>query len=280
MRHLLYTLFLLILVQGSPAYAATDVPWDKLLPYENMTIVYTVSGIENGEETLYVRDHGRERATYRTTVTKMMGMAVNDQSVEFVTPDYIYSFDLQAREGSKSVNPQKLMAEEYQKLTPAEQKKVLKNAEQLGTVFTQGMGGKIEKKVMKIQGYDCDKLEIMGGSVTYLLHNTDIPLRFEVNMIGMKMLTEATSIKKKIEDTKVFDHPEGIVAQVGPEADQMAHMIAQQTMSALKDPEAAKKNMGGATKMQAVEQDMTEEDKKMMEQAGEMMKNLKNIFGN
>jgi hypothetical protein len=280
MRHLVYMVFIVLVAQISTVYGAKDLPWEKELPYEQMTIVYNVSGIESGEETLYIRDNGREQATYRTTVTKMMGMTVSDKSIEFMTPDFIYSFDLQANEGYKSVNPQKLMRQEYEKLSAPEQKKVNKNAKKIGTVFTQSMGGEVEQNVMKILGYDCDKITVMGGAVTYLLHDTDIPLRMEVNMMGMKMLTEATSIKKKIANENIFTHPEGIVAQNDPEADQMAQMIAQHTMATLKDPETAKNKMGGAMQMPTAEKDMTEEDKAMMEQAGEMMKNLQNIFGN
>lgn len=257
---------------------AEELPWTKKLPFENATIYYTISGLEQGEEILYIRNYGKEQATYSDSVTKIMGMAVEEKRVEFMDEDYVYSYDLQAKEGTKSVNPQKYMAKAYDKLTQEEQKLVLKNAEDMGTAFTNGMGGSVQQKAIEILGYECDKIDIMGGGATYVMHGTGIPLKVEINMMGMKLVTLATSVDTGTIDPKHFVHPTGIEARVDPEADAMAEAMSQQVIDSLKDPEAAEKGMS-ALHGAAAQENMTEEDKQMMEEAGELLKGMQNIFG-
>lgn len=268
--------FIGLMPQG--VFAASDLPWEKKLPFKKATIEYRVSGVDSGKETLYIRAHGKERAKYRDTETKMMGMLVKDTSIEFVTPDHIYSYNLQTGDAVKGANPQKYMIEEFDKLSAADKKKVRDNAKKMGATYTQGVGGRVVEKAKKILGYDCDLVEITGGGATYILHGTDIPLKLEVNMMGMKMITEAISISKGKADDRYFEHPEGVVPQEDANSDQMARMMGQQVITMLKDPENAKIQPGAAMRMPPMEKDMNEEDKAMMERAEDMMKNLKNIF--
>ncbi|BHH85821.1 hypothetical protein [Desulforhopalus sp. 52FAK] len=271
----------LVVIIGLFSYTASwaeEVPWTKKLPFENATINYTISGLEQGEEILYIRDYGKEQATYSDSITKIMGMAVEEKRVEFVDEDYVYSYDLQAKEGTKSVNPQKYMAKAYAKLTREEKKQVLKNAEEMGTAFTSGMGGSIQEKATEILGYECDKIDIMGGGATYVMHGTGIPLKVEVNMMGMKLVTMATSVDTGKIDPRHFVHPVGIEAKVDPEADAVAEAMGQQVIDSLKDPEAAEKGMS-ALHGAAAQENMTEEEKQIMEEAGELLKGMQNIFG-
>lgn len=260
------------------AVVAEELPWEKKLPFESAAIQYSISGLEQGTETLYIRDFGKEQATYSDSTTKIMGMAVQEKSVEFVTPDYVYSYDLQASEGTKMTNPQKHMARAYSELSPEEKKQVLKNSETMGGAFTEGMGGKVQEKAAKILGYDCDKIEIMAGGATFVMHGTNIPLKTEVNMMGMKMITVATSVEVGKVDPKYFEHPKGIEPMVDPEADAMSEAMSRQVMNAMADPEAAEKGISGLHGA-AVQEEMTEEDKAMIEQAGELLKGMQNIFG-
>ena len=258
---------------------AEELPWEKKLPFEHATVHYTVSGVEQGEEILYIRNFGQEQATYLDSTTKIMGMAVTEKSVEFMDADYVYSYDLQAQEGSKSVNPQRYMAEAYSRLTPEEQQQVQKNAAQMGGAFTRGVGGPVQENVTKILGYDCDKIDIMGSGATYLIHGTSIALKTEINMMGMKMVTLATSVDTGAVDSQHFIHPKGIEAKSNPEADTMAQAMGQQMMDALKDPEAGPKVPGAGMQGGTSQKNMTEEDKEMLEQAGELLKGMQNVFG-
>ena len=251
-------------------------PWARKLPFEQAVISYELSGVETGQEILYIRDHGNKRARYRTTSTTMFGITQKSSTVEIATPDWIYSFDLEEGTGSKSINPQKLMIEEYNKLTDAEKKKVNDNAEKMAGSVMGGLQGDMEQNVKEIFGYTCDRVTVMGSTV-YTIHGTGISLSSESDLMGIKMKRIATSMKKKGADEKYFEFPQGIVPQPNPEADQMAQMMAQQSIAALKDPESFKGKGKGIMGMPAGDQPaIPEEDQIQMEEA---MKAIKRLLG-
>jgi len=157
--------------------------------------------MENGTEVSYVRDYGKEIATYHTTKTTMMGMTMVNETVDIDTPEWSYQFDLTERTGTKSVNPEKYMAEEYNKLSRADKKRVEENSEKMGLSVAEGFGGKIQQDAKKILGYSCDRAEMM-GNVVYSIHGTGLPLLVETNIMGMTMQIEATSVDKgKVADS-------------------------------------------------------------------------------
>lgn len=257
---------------------AGELPWEKALPFENATIHYSVSGMGHGEEIVYVRDYGKEQATYLDSITKIMGMAVRERSVEIVDVDFVYSYDLEAQEGTKNVNPQKYMVKAYANLTAEEKNKVQKNAIEMGGTLAEGMGGVLQQNAIELLGFGCDKIDMMGGGVIYLLHGTNLPLKAEMNMMGMKTSIVATSIDIGAVDPKYFMHPKGIVAIVDLEGDAMAETMGVQIINALKDPKAAKKGFAAAVNGARLE-NMAEEDKQKLEQGAELLKGIQNIFG-
>jgi hypothetical protein len=269
-------LFGLVLLMVLPfSVAAKDKsPWEAKLPFKNATIQYTISGMENGSEVTYIRDYGREVATYHTTKTSMMGMVMVNETVDIDTPDWLYQFDLTEGTGSKSVNPQKYMIEEYNKLSRAEQKRVQENGEKMGVSTAEGFGGNVQQNVKKVLGYSCDRAEMM-GTVVYSIHGSGLPLLVESNMMGMNMKVEAVSVDEgKVADT-FFQFPQGIEAEFDPQSDAIAREMAKQTIAMLKDPESAEKQ-GAMPTIQEQQQQMSPEDQEQMQQAMEM---LKGMFG-
>jgi hypothetical protein len=275
-RGLAAVLTLALLVLPCLAMGAKS-PWERKLPFEGATISYTLSGMETGEEVLYIRKHGAETAQYRTTKTSMLGMTIINRSVEIITPDWVYSFDLQEGTGTKSINPQKLMIEEYQKLSAAEKQKVEKNAEEMGVGFMSGMQGSLEKNAKEILGYSCDKVSVLGSTV-YSIHNTPIALLTESNIMGVTVKSAATKLDKGAVDDKYFQYPEGIVPQPDPDSDQMARMLAEQSIAMLKDPEAFKEDNQGSI-MNMVPRKSAEIPPEEQQQLEEAMKALKGLFG-
>lgn len=268
--------FVLILLLPVGAFAGNKSPWEVKLQFKSATIHYTISGVENGTEVKYIRAYGREIATYHTTKTSVMGMTMVNETVEIITPDWQYNFDLNERTGTKSVNPQKYMIEEYNKLSKAERKQVEENSEKMGTSVAEGFGGNIEQNAEKILGYSCDRAEMM-GTVVYNIHASGIPLRLESNMMGMSMKIEATSVDEGRVADKFFQLPQGIEPQYDSQSDAMAREMAKQTISMLKDPESAKKKGGVPTMQKPGQQQLTPEEQEQMEQAMDM---LKGMFGN
>jgi hypothetical protein len=276
-RGLVAVLTLVFLVAPYVAIGAEH-PWDIKLPFENATINYTLSGMEAGEEVLYIREHGKESARYRTTKTSMLGMTMINRSVEMMTPDWIYSFDLQEGTGTKSINPQKVMIEEFNKLSSADKEKVEKNAEEMGAGFMSGMQGSLDKNAKKILGYPCDKVTVMDSTI-YSIHGTPIALHTESNIMGITVKSVATKIDKGAVPDKFFQYPEGIVPEPDPEAYGIARIMAEKSISMLKDPKAFKdKNQG--TIMNMVPGKTEEISPEEQQQVEEAMKALKELFGN
>lgn len=280
MKRLLLLCFL-VAIWATPiiVFADGESPWEKKLPFKSSIIYYAITGMEEGQETLYIRDSGQQRAIYHETVSNIMGMTVNNSTIELITPDYIYSYDLQNNEGSKETNPQKYMIEEYEKLSVADKKKVRDNAEKTGTAYTEGMGGEIQQNAAEILGYSCDKVEIMGGVSTYLIHGTDIPLKTEMDMMGMKMNIVATSIEKGDVDDRFFQHPPGINAEMDAESDAVAREMARRVIAMLKDPGDITQKEAQVIGIPQQKDGMSEEDKKMLQQLEQMMQGMKGIQG-
>ncbi|MBE0583670.1 MAG: hypothetical protein IH612_07865 [Desulfofustis sp.] len=268
-RGFLLAMVLLLLPSG----AFTN-PWEMKLPFAEATITYELSGMETGEEVLYIKDHGKRTAQYRTASTSMFGMTMKNRTVEITDPDWVYSFDLQEQTGTKSINPQKLMVEEFNKLSGEERKKVEQNAETMGTSMMQGMQGTVEPKVQDILGYPCDKVTMMGVTV-YSIHGSSIPLLTDSNMMGIAMKSTATSISEGPVAEEHFQFPAGIDPQPDAEADRMAQIMAEQTIAMLKDPESFKKENKSLLRPRD-QGDISPEDQQKMEEA---MNALKGLFG-
>ena len=261
-----------------PRFVAADsTPWSWKLPFEQGVITYEISGMESGREILYLRDFGATSARHRETTTTILGITQKQSSIEITTPEYIYSFDLQERTGSKSLNPKKFMIREYEKLSDTDKQKVNENAPKMAKVFTGDLHAGIEQNVKEILGYSCDRTRAMGSTV-YVIHGTGVSLLSETDFMGIQIKSSAVSIEIEGVDTSYFEFPEGIEVARNQEADQMAQMIAQQTMTALKDPASVPTKSQGFMGLPSNGQpEIPEEDKLELEEA---MKTIRGLLGN
>lgn len=272
-----YILFFSIVLLMPSFAVAEDTPWDKKLPFEEAVVTYELSGMESGQEKLYIKDYGKRTARYRTTRTTVLGITQTAESVEIVIPEWIYTFDVQEGTGTKSVNPQKLMIEEYQKLSPEEKKRVDMNAEKMVGTLMGGLQGSVEPDVKDILGYSCDRVTAMGTTV-YSIHNSSINLLSESNIMGININSTAVAIDTDGAEDSYFEFPDGIVPQSSSVNDQMAAIIARQTIGILKDPENYKIKSKGSMGMPSAGQPaIPEEDQLQMQEA---MQTLKELFGN
>jgi len=272
---LIFALFVLAI----PALAGAGTnPWEKKLPFESASIHYELSGIESGQEVLYIRDYGTQTARHRTTSMSVLGMRKENMTVEIITPDWFFTFDLQEGTGSKSVNPQKILIDEYNKLSDAEKETVEANAEKMGTSALGGMQGSVEKNAKEILGYSCDKA-IIAGTIIYSIHDTPISLLSETKMMGVTIRSEATHIELGSVADAYFNLPQGIVPKPSLESDQMANMMAKQTIAILKDPEGFQKDSPGTIMGVPTDQQNTISPEEQ-QQVEEAMRALKELFGN
>jgi len=272
---------LIVLIFASSAFALEN-PWDTKLPFKNAVIKYKISGTLNGEKIIYIKDYGRTTAEYSDTSMKMFGMEQPQKETIITTPDWEYTIDLIENTGTKQANPKKFLIQEFNNLSKAEQKKVVKNAQTLGVSTIEGMDGTLEKNVEKILGYQCDKVS-MPGTTAYLFSGTDLPLKIKGDNMGMKMNQTVTSIKKESAASSKFKLPQNIQFEHNKQVDQMMQDRAQTIIKALLDgthPKSSNMGAGSGSQMgkAPVAPTSTGQDQ-MTPELQEQMKQMMNIFG-
>ncbi|OQX07762.1 MAG: hypothetical protein BWK76_24435 [Desulfobulbaceae bacterium A2] len=220
----------------SVAVAASN-PWERPLPFKEGTITIALSGSEQGQEVISIREAGRQRAIRRqSTMATMAGQQVTD-ALELVDPEWVYEYDLAAKTGAKSRNPARIFQEELAKLSAKDQKLVQANAEKFGANITSSMGGQVQEKAMKIHGFDCDLVSVMGSKV-YMIHGTDIALQSEVSVMGFQQMSTATGVQLSAPPASVFAHPQGIEAKLDAEEEKATHEMVVGMVQWLKDPKS------------------------------------------
>ena len=257
--------------------AAQSSPFSWQLPFEQALVTYEISGMESGNELLYIKDFGSTTARHRETTTTILGVTRHLSSLEITTPEWIYSFDLQEKIGSKSVNPRKLMIEEYEKLGAADRQKVSDNARSMGNVLMDGLAVSMAQNVKEILGYSCDRMTAMGSTV-YTIHGTGLALMSETDLMGISLKSVATAIETGEIDNSYFEFPADIAVHHDLEADRVAQLMAQRAIEALKDPDSmTSKTQGFMGMPSGGRPEIPEEDQVEMEEA---MKTIRGLLGN
>jgi len=275
----------MVLLASTTIAWANDLPWDMKLPFKEATIHYDITGSEQGNETLYVKDYGARRAERHKATAMVMGMSNPTETLEITEPDWIATYNLIDKTGEKTSNPRKIYQAEYNKFTAAEKKNFEKNTRELGTNMMGALGGSVKQKAEKVLGYDCDVSTIGGMSTVYVIHETDLPLRTEVSVMGMKSTNAAVKIDNGAVPDSAFAPPADIIAAFNQEAENMMTATVQQVMDTLKRPDGAEKmkQMGQSMVPGGMSQGMEgagmgkEEQQALMQQMQEAMKQLQQV---
>ena len=248
MKTAVLTLALTLVIGRCPALAE-NLPWDTRLPFKAATITYTLQGTEEGEEKLFIKDYGKIRSKHRTSATSVMGSGTTTRTIEITDADWVTTYDLDQRTGTRVSNPAKLYREEYTRLSDSEKRNVEKNADQLGGAMMGQFGGSVKQSTTRILGYDADVTSVGNLSTVYLLRGTDLVLRSEMSVLGMRSTVEATAIDTKSPvPASAFVPPAGITAAIDQEGEEMMAQTVRQMMATLKSPEgieSLKKQAGG-----------------------------------
>nr|WP_320010780.1 hypothetical protein [uncultured Desulfobulbus sp.] len=275
-----------VLMSAALGWSA-DFPWEVKLPFKEATIHYQLSGMEQGEEVLYIKEYGRMQASYHTTSTSMMGVTTKSQSVKITTPDWVSTYDLVDQAASKTTNPNKLYQREYNKLSLSEKKNFKKNATSLAAGMSAQMAGEVTQTKTRFMDYDCDVFTVKGLSTSYVLEGTNIPLKTETSMMGMKTTVVAIKVDTStpVPDS-VFDVPPGLTAEYAPQAEAMLEGSVQQVVNSFKGADAGAKmqqqvGMGAmmTPRMEAMQADgvNADEQAEMMRRMQEAMQQMQNM---
>ena len=220
---------------------ADDTPWEPGLPFETAVVQYQIKGAQNGTETLYIRDFGRERVKVTKSEGKMMFITTSTDTIEITTADEVVAIDMREKTGVRTTNPQKFVQEEIAKLSEAEKAVVTKNLQQIGMNAATQMGGKVEPKGGEHLGYACDVMTV-AGTTSCTMSGTSILLKTESTLPGMNTETVATKFEKNVTiPADIFKVPADVKVDSNERADNINRNMIHEMIVAMKDPAAARK---------------------------------------
>ena len=273
----------LVLALPGRSAIAGDLPWQSKLPFKQATIEYQLSGSQKGTDVFFIQDFGRVRAKNHKATTTVLGMTTAENTVEITDQDWVTTYNIDKKTGEKVTNPNKLYMAEYNALTPVEKKNVEKNAQQLGASLMGHFGGEVKRSSGQLLGYDCDVTSMGTMSTVYLIRGTDIPLRSEVSIMGVRTTTIATRIDTTTAvPASAFAPPAGIIATLDKEADAMMSQTVHSMMATLKKPDGLEelKNKahsaipGGPMQSHALEEALSGDKGKQQQMMQEMEKGM------
>jgi hypothetical protein len=241
-------------IAGFGPAQAEDNPFKREPPFKTAVIEYTMAGSEQGKATLYVEK--LKQAKVSESSVSMMGRTGEvEKKAHITTPEQVIDVNISKKTARAHGNMQTYLAQEYEKLSPAEKVTVRKNAEKLGaTMMTQFAGGVPKAEQGVFLGKPVD-IVTFKGITTQTWKDAGIPLKSEGSMMGMKISNVATSLKTDVPlPAGVFEAPAGIEVVFDQQADQMMRMMAGRMLTSLKDPnfEENMKNQGGAGAMMGI----------------------------
>ena len=229
----------LVLTWVLPVVAADNPFVIKSPPFKSAIIKYKYTGTQQGTATVYYQ--GDIRAEHEHTATKVMGIGSENNTITITEPRRITEVNLDEKKAFYTGNYMTYMAQEYDNLSPAEKKRVKKNAKDMGGDFMAAMGGKPKTRQGRFMNRPVEITTVM-GMTSYTWKDKHILLKQEGSVMGMKMNMVATDIKTNVPvPADKLRVPAGIKAVFNKEADQQQRQMAKQFMAKLKDPDFGKK---------------------------------------
>jgi hypothetical protein len=247
-RHILKAILLAAALLTTTGALAADNPFKPKAPFKSAIVQYQHNGSEKGTSTAYYK--GTTFADHRQTSTTLWGMDQGQQNTITITkPKQVIRVDLTKRKATATGNPMAYMAQEYEKLTPAEKARVKKNAEKMGQSMMNFLkGGQAETREGTLMGKPVNIVTVM-GLTAYVWKDKGVLLKQEGSLMGMKLDTVATKLEvgAPVPEDKL-KVPQGIKVVFDEKADQKQRQMAKHVIDMLKDPEFGK---GGGSAMQA-----------------------------
>ncbi|HYL56651.1 MAG TPA: hypothetical protein VEU73_13855 [Gemmatimonadales bacterium] len=160
-------------------------------------IAYTLSGDQAGTEELAIAS-GRS-ATRTNGSTRVFGKDIKMNQLTLETGDSSYRVDLEKKEGFRVSSQRRAMADEYDKLSPAEKGRFQANMQALAATFTQAFGAGGVANAAQVQGREtvagqaCEVHKMGDVTVCTLVGAPAVPLRFEGEVMCLRMNKVATT---------------------------------------------------------------------------------------
>ena len=152
-----------------------DNPFQTPLPFKEAIISYSISGNQKGTQTTYIKEYGKKRAIYRHSHAKIMHTNKYDDTLIMIDENWTYTINLKTKEAIKEPSLNKLLINEFNKLTKKEQDFIKK------------------KKTKRILDFDCQTISI-DGVLRYVTKKGNLLMRSRASIMGYNTQTIASSI--------------------------------------------------------------------------------------
>jgi len=169
----------------------------KRYEFESGKVTYKTSGSMQGTETMYFDDYGMLEVKNTKATLEMMGIKQVTDTKVIMDGKWIYTLDNNSGDANKMENPLYSMFPDGADL------------EKVGEEMMLNMGGK-KIGTETLLGKKCDIWEIKKLMSKVWVWKS-IPIKSEVNMMGMNIIQIATSVEVDIDvPSNVFKIPEGV----------------------------------------------------------------------
>jgi len=178
----------------------------KRYQFKSGKVVYNMTGMQTGTETLYFDDYGRKEVHFNESTIKMMGIEQKSNTQTILEGKFIYTINKDNNTAQKMENPL------YEMFSDED------DVKKIGEDIMKKMGGK-KVGTETLNGKECEVWEVpkMGGKIWVW---NSISIKTEVNMMGMTITQEAKSIETDITvSSDLFKIPEGIEIKTIDNAD-------------------------------------------------------------
>ncbi len=152
-------------------------------------IVYQLSGMEQGTETIYYDQWGVREVKYKQATITMMGQNKTIKQMVLITDGgkWVYTIDLDKKTGKKMENPM------FSKLSPEQRQQMMQGGEKM----MQAMGAK-KVGTDTVAGKTCNVWKMQKANSSVCIWK-NLPLRVESQMGSMKVKNIATEVVEGID---------------------------------------------------------------------------------
>jgi len=192
--------------------AAQANPFKTLKPGLKGEITYTLSGDVTG--TSKSTSDGERVLHQQTGITKMMGKTSNTSTWSLLTPDSIWTADLNKKEGMVAPNMGPAMAKAYDDLDGDAKKRLHQNMEDMGAMMSRmfnlagvNAGQKLGTKTYA--GQECEERKF-GPVVTCTMNRAPVMLHTQMNLMCFNFEETATAVSFSAPSGDAFTPPAGI----------------------------------------------------------------------
>jgi hypothetical protein len=262
--------------------AAQANPFKTLKPGLKGEITYTLSGDVTG--TSKSTSDGERVLHQQTGTTKMMGKTSNTSTWSLLTPDSIWTADLNKKEGMVAPNMGPAMAKAYEDLDGDAKKRLHQNMEDMGAMMSRmfnlagvNAGEKLGTKTYA--GQQCEERKF-GPVTTCAMTKAPIMLHTQMSLMCFNFEETATAVSFSAPSGDAFTPPAGIAWKTDKnlqKPDSMAkgfvlYLSSQQLADSIAKAKAQMPQASSAGNGQSPQ--MTPEQQASMQKACEAIKNF------